>query len=142
MGALYPFSLNQKLTKITEPSAWYADGSQTPWKRAAVPVEMISVLLQYVSKNERLPVKGPAVGLFADQEIRLIKGPLFVGEDYEIEREIVALTGSKRTESYWTKTCVFKPGGSEVLATMLLNLATFKESYAPYREEHAKLYPA
>ena len=40
-----------------------------------------------------MPIKGPAVGLFADQEIRLIRGPLFVGEDYETEREVIALSG-------------------------------------------------
>ena len=141
MGALYPFSLNDKLVKITEPSAWYSSDA-TPWKRAIVPFEMISVLLQHVARQDGLQTRGPAVGLFADQEIRLIKGPLLVGENYEIEREIVALTGSRRTESYWTRTYVYKPGGSEVIATMLLNQATLKESYAPYAAEHAGLYPA
>ncbi|RYG33111.1 MAG: hypothetical protein EON93_10125 [Burkholderiales bacterium] len=141
MGDLYPFSLASKLKKITEPSPWYNTAS-TPWGRAIVPVEMISVLLMYQARQDGLKIRGPAVGLFADQEIRLIKGPLFVGEDYEIEREIVALSGSRRTESYWTRTYVYKPGGSEVIATMLLNQATLKESYAPYAAEHAKLYPA
>ena len=103
---------------------------------------MISVLLQHVARQDGLQIRGPAVGLFADQEIRLIKGPLLVGENYEIEREIVALTGSRRTESYWTRTFVYHPGGSEVIATMLLNQATLKESYAPYASEHASLYPA
>jgi len=141
MGDLYPFSLNQKLAKITEPSPWYA-GADNPWGRAIVPWEMVSVLLQYVAREDKLPVKGPAVGLFADQEIRMIEGPLFVGEDYEIEREIVALSGSRRTESYWTRTFVYRPGTSKVIATMLLNQATLKDSYARYAEEHAALYPA
>ena len=140
MGDLYPFSLNQKLAKITEPSPWYA-GADNPWGRAIVPWEMVSVLLQYVAREDRLSVKGPAVGLFADQEIRMIDGPLFVGEDYEIEREIVALSGSRRTESYWTRTFVYRPGASKVIATMLLNQATLKDSYARYAEEHAALYP-
>ena len=141
MGALYPFSLNDKLRKITEPSPWY-NSANTPWQRAIVPVEMISVLLMHVARQDGLKIRGPAVGLFADQEIRLIKGPLLVGENYEIEREIVALSGSRRTESYWTRTYVYKPGGSEVIATMLLNQATLKDSYAPYAAEHASLYPA
>jgi len=59
------------------------------------------VLFQYRSKDDPLPAKGPAVGLFADQEIRLVKGPLFVDEEYEVEREVVALSGSRRTESAW-----------------------------------------
>ncbi|MEQ1780139.1 MAG: hypothetical protein ABMA14_02180 [Hyphomonadaceae bacterium] len=141
MGDLYPFSLNQKLAKITEPSPWYS-GKDNPWGRPIMPWEMVSVLLQYVARQDGLKIRGPAVGLFADQEIRMIDGPLFVGEDYEIEREIVALSGSRRTESYWTRTFVYRPGESNVIATMLLNQATLKESYAPYAAEHAELYPA
>jgi len=141
MGDLYPFSNNEKLTKITEPSAWYS-GGDNPFGRAIVPFEMISVLLMYTARDSALPIKGPAVGLFADQEIRLIDGPLFIGEDYEIEREIVALTGSRRTESYWTRTSVFRPAGAKPIAAMLLNQATLKDSYAPYAAEHAQLYPA
>ena len=85
---------------------------------------------------------GQAVGLFADQEIRLLQGPLFVGEPYEIEREIVFIGGSKRTESLWIKTTAFHPGSDTPLATMLLNAATFKDSYAPYAAEHQALYGA
>ena len=140
MGDLYPFSLNQKLAKITENSPWYS-GKDTPWGRPIIPFEMVSVLVQYLAREDRLPIKGPAIGLFADLEIRMIDGPLFVGEDYEIEREIVALSGSRRTESYWTRTSIFRPGQSKVIATMLLNQATLRDSYAPYAEERAKLYP-
>jgi len=140
MGALYPFSLAQKLAKITEPSAIYADPAAAPFGRAIIPMEMISVLCQYTARQDRMPIRGPAVGLFADQEIRLIKGPLFVGEAYEIDREIVFLSGSRRTESLWVKTRVYAPGQDEVLATMLLNSATMKESYAPYAVEYAALY--
>ena len=86
-----------------------------------------------------MPVKGPAVGLFADQEIRLMRGPLFVGEDYQTEREVVALSGSRRTESLWVRTTVFASNDVPV-AKMLLNLASIKDSYAPYAEAHARLY--
>ena len=137
MGALYPFSLRQKLERITEPSPWYAGAGGNPFGRAIVPFEMVSVLLNHVGSF--FPVKGPSVGLFADQEIRMVKGPLFVGEPYEIEREVVALGESKRTESMWVLTKVFAPGRDEVLATMLLNSATMKESYAPYAAEAAEL---
>ncbi len=141
MGALYPFSLADKLKKITETSSWYSDGKGSPWGRAIIPFEMISVLLQHVARQDGFKLRGPAIGLFADQEIRLIEGPLFVGEDYEIEREIVALSGSRRTESYWTRTRVYKPSTGALAATMLLNSATLKESYAPYQAEFAQLYP-
>ncbi|WP_374469591.1 hypothetical protein [Phenylobacterium sp.] len=132
MGALYPFSLAQKLAVITESSPWYADPAASPWGRAIIPFEMLSVLLEYTSREAGFPVKGPAVGLFADQEIRLINGPLFVGEEYVLRREIVALAESKRTESYWVKTRVFDSGGTKLVAEMLLNHATLKHSYAGY----------
>lgn len=137
MGALYPFSLTQKLAAITEPSAWYSDAS--PWGRPIIPMEMISVLLQYSSRTGGFPTKGPVVGLFADQEIRLVAGPLFVGQTYEIEREVAALSGSRRTESLWVRTRVYEKGTDGLLATMLLNSASFKESYARYAEELAAL---
>jgi hypothetical protein len=103
---------------------------------------MISVLLNYTSKLDTLLVRGGAVGLFADQEIKLIKGPLLVGEPYEIEREVVALSGSKRTESMWIRTSVYAPGSSDVLATMLLNIASLKESYPNYATELAEIEKA
>lgn len=140
MGDLYPFSLRQKLAVITESSPYYS-GAENPWGRAVIPMEMLSVLFQYRSKEDPLPAKGPAVGLFADQEIRLVKGPLFVDEEYEVEREVVALSGSRRTESAWAKTRVFDRAGA-VVATMLLNMATLKDSYAPYEEEYRRLYGA
>ena len=49
------------------------------------------MLFQYRAREDRLPIRGPAVGLFADQEIRLMRGPLFAGESYVTEREVVAL---------------------------------------------------
>ncbi len=139
MGELYPFSLADKLKVITEPSPYYRNGSDNPWGRPIIPIEMLSVLFQYRSREDRLPVRGPAVGLFADQEIRLSRGPLFVGEDYQTEREVIALSGSRRTESLWVRTTVFASDDLPV-ATMLLNLASIKDSYASYRQEHAELY--
>jgi hypothetical protein len=138
MGDLYPFSLADKLKVITEPSPWYRN-SDNPWGRPIIPIEMLSVLFQYRSKEDRLPMRGPAVGLFADQEIRLARGPLFVGEDYQTEREVIALSGSRRTESLWVRTTVYASGDVPV-ASMLLNLASIKESYAPYSQEHRELY--
>lgn len=131
MGALYPFSLTQKLAAITEPSPWYV-GASNPWGRAIIPTEMVSVLAEYSSHQARFPVKGPAVGLFADQEIRMLDGPLFVGEDYLIRREIAALAQSRRTESYWVRTKIFDATGTTQKAEMLLNHATLKDSYAGY----------
>lgn len=139
MGALYPFSLTEKLARITEPSPYYA-GDATPFGRAIVPMEMISVLMQDTAKGPGFPARGPAVGLFADQEIRLIDGPVFVGEPYAVEREVVFLSGSRRTESLWVRSTLFRDGTEHKVASMLLNLATMKESYAAYAQERAALY--
>jgi hypothetical protein len=137
MGQLYPFTLNHKLAVITEPSPWYtADGGEaSPWGRAIIPVEMISVLTQYTSGLAGFRTKGPAVGLFAGQEIKLIRGPLFVNHPYELEREIIALSESRRTESNWIKTRVYDGETRDLVAEAILNSATLKDSYARYEEE-------
>ncbi len=134
MGHLYPFSLNQKLAVITENSPWYSSGDN-PWGRPIIPLEMVSVLAEYTNRQAAFPVKGPAVGLFADQEIRMIDGPLFVGEEYVIRREIAALSESRRTESYWVRTRIFDKSDTKQVAEMLLNHATLKDSYAGYPKD-------
>jgi hypothetical protein len=139
MGALYPFSLAQKLTRITEPSAFYSSSDHV-WRRPILPIEMVSVLMQYSARENSFKTRGPAVGLFADQEIRLLDGPVLSGEPYDIERQVVALTGSRRTESVWVRSTLYAAGTDRVVAAMLLNLATMKETYAPYAKEHASLY--
>jgi len=137
MGDLYPFSLADKLERITETSPWYSDAGASPWGRPVIPMEMISVLAEYTAHSAGFPVKRPAIGLFADLEIRLIDGPLFVGEDYLIRREIVALAESRRTESYWTRTAIFDARGERQLAEPLLNHAVLKHSYPDYDQERA-----
>ena len=132
MGDLYPFSLRQKLERITEPSPWYAEAGATPWGRAVIPLEMVSVLAEYTNAQARFPVKHPVVGLFADQEIRMVDGPLFVGEDYRVRREVVALSQSKRTESYWVRTRICDAKGQTLKAEVLLNHAVLKHSYEGY----------
>ncbi|MEM6556399.1 MAG: hypothetical protein AAF642_11015 [Pseudomonadota bacterium] len=135
MGALYPFSLTEKLTKITERSSWYDDDSASPWGRAIIPTEMVSVLAEYSSRKAGFPTKGPVIGLFADLEIRYLNGPLLVGEPYLIRREIVALAQGRRTENYWTRTRIFDESGETQVAESLLNHGVLKGSYADYPEE-------
>lgn len=135
MGASYPFSLNEKLAKITEPSPWYSSAEGSPWGKPVIPFEMISVLLEYTAGQAGFHARGPAIGLFAGQEIKLIKGPLFAGHPYELEREIVALSESKRTESNWVRTRAYDGETGDLVAEMILNSATLKNSYARYDEE-------
>ena len=67
----------------------------------------------------------------------MVDGPLFVGEDYVIRREIVALAESRRTESYWVRSKIFDASGTILKAEMLLNHATLKDSYAGYAKADA-----
>ena len=129
MGELYPFTLADKLEHITEPSPWYRDAS--PWGGPIVPTEMVSVLAMATSKQAGFQVRQPSVGLFIDLEIRMLAGPLFVGQPYHLEREIVALSESRRTESYWTLTTVLD-GDDTAVAEVLLHQGVFKDSYPDY----------
>ena len=137
MGDMYPFSLAQKLASITEQHPYYTEEGaiDSPWGRPIIPLEMISVLVQYTSGQARFRAKGPAVGLFAAQEIRMIDGPLFVDHPYLLEREIIALSESRRTESNWILTRVFDAETKTLCAEVILNSATMKNSYARYEEE-------
>lgn len=140
MGDLYPFTLADKLAVITEPSPWYLpDATGSPWGSAVIPLEMVSVLLHHVATSDPWTVRGPTVDLFTDQEVRMVAGPLLVGENYEIEREVIALSGSRRTESVWIRTSVFRPGEREILATMVLSVASLKDSYAAYEDDLRRL---
>ena len=128
-GDLYPFSLEQKLDAITEPSDWYRS-ERNPWGRPILPMEMISVLAH--KPGTEFPVRGPSVGLFLDLEVELVAGPLFVGHDYVLEREVVGLGQSRRTESSWARTDVTDATSGVLVARVLLHSGVFKESYAGY----------
>jgi hypothetical protein len=140
LGDSYPFTLANKLEKITEKCQWYfpEQTEASPWGKAIIPTEMISPLVGHTPNGLPGP-KGPSIGLFADLEIKMIKGPLFVGQEYQLEREVVGLGESARTESMWIKTLIKDPKTGDVLATTLLNSATLKQSYAHYTEDAERL---
>jgi hypothetical protein len=129
-GRLYPFTLAQKLDRITELTPWYHDAAASPWGRAIVPTEMLSVLAH--KSPGHFPVRGPAVGLFIDLEVRYVDGPVFVGRPYRIEHTIVGIGQSRRVESYWTESTVTDAETGVHAATVLLHQGVFKASYAGY----------
>jgi hypothetical protein len=127
-GNLYPFSLADKLRGITEPSPWYVPGEPSPWGRAVVPTEMLSVLAHKVGHH--LPVRGPSVGLFIDLEVKR-HAPVFVDEPYTLTHQVVCRGQSRRVESYWTRTTIVDSGANTV-CTVLLHQGVFKASFAEY----------
>ena len=74
----------------------------------------------------------PSLGLFLDLEVRLLDGPVFVDQAYALEREIVGLGQSRRTESYWTRTTLTDADTGVPVAAVLLHSGVFKESYPGY----------
>jgi hypothetical protein len=131
-GSTYPFSLEDKLARITEAHPWYTEsgGRTSPWGRAIVPMEMISVLAH--KSGPAWPVRTPSIGLFLDLEIRLVEGPMFVDQDYVVERELVGLGQSRRTESYYTRTSLVDADTRRVVAVVVLHTGVFKDSYPGY----------
>ena len=127
-GALYPFTLADKLARITERSSWYDQDGDSPWGEPIVPTEMISVLAHQAGAP--FPVRGPAVGLFIDLEVRFVDGPVFVGRPYEIRRTLVGIGQSRAVESYWTESTVTDVERGIHAATVLLHQGVFKASYA------------
>jgi hypothetical protein len=131
-GPLYPFSLAQKVAQITESHPWYTPdgGRRSPWGRAIVPMEMISVLTNKAGRG--FPVRSPSLGLFLDLEVRMLAGPVFVDQPYLVEREVVGLSQSRRTESYWTRSTIADADTGAEVAAVLLHSGVFKESYPGY----------
>ncbi len=129
-GNLYPFTLRQKLERITERSRWYTDSDDNPWGRPIVPTEMVSVLAH--KGGGHFPVRGPAVGLFIDLEVRFVDGPVFVDQPYRVSHTIVGLGQSRRVESYWTESTLLDADTGAHAATVLLHQGVFKASYAGY----------
>ena len=131
-GAGYPFSLDDKLTRITEPHLWYTaeGGTLSPWRRAVVPMEMISVLAHKAGPS--WPVRTPSLGLFLDLEVRIVDGPVFVDQEYDLDHEIVGLGQSRRTESYWTRSTLTDASTGRATAVVLLHSGVFKDSFPEY----------
>ncbi len=140
LGKNYPFTLAQKLKKITELCDWYCEATseKTPWGAPIIPFEMVNPFVRHTPDG--LPsAKGPSIGLFADLEVKMINGPLLVDQEYLLDREVVGLGESRRTESMWIKTNIRSIKTEEVIATTLLNTATLKDSYEPYESEAKRI---
>lgn len=133
-GDLYPFTLAQKLDGITETVAWFTTeaGPSSPWGAPVVPIEMLSVLTGSGSRHSGFVARQPSLGLFVDLEVQLLGRPVLVGHEYRVEREIVAMAESRRTESYWTSSTLVDVDDNQPTANVLLHQGVFKDSYPDY----------
>lgn len=133
-GDMYPFTLARKLETITESLTWHdpTQGASTPWGAAAVPMEMFSVLTGTGSRGSGFKVRQPSVGLFIDLQVRVMGIPVLAGREYRVEREIIALAQSRRTESYWTRNLLIDVAADAPTAEVLLHNGVFKDSYPDY----------
>jgi hypothetical protein len=133
-GALYPFTLRQKLAIITESLTWHDPevGTASPWGAAVVPMEMLSVLVHSGSLDSGFEVRQPSVGLFIDLEVRALGHPVLIDRRYRVSREIVALSESRRTESFWTRCTLIDDETDEPTAEVLVHSGVLKDSYPGY----------
>ena len=60
---------------------------------------------------------------------------MFVDQEYVLDRQVVGLGQSRRTESYWTRTRVTDADTGRLAAVVLLHNGVFKESYPGYPAE-------
>ncbi|HEV2370459.1 MAG TPA: hypothetical protein VGR90_11335 [Acidimicrobiales bacterium] len=97
---------------------WYTGPS--PW---GGPIAHPSALVQLL--RNRGPEFGPhtaeAVGLFGAIEIRHLRGPVFLDQEYEVEGEVVAVGASPKTEYLWYDTRALDGDGRPV-ASMRMQL--------------------
>jgi len=133
-GDLYPFTLRQKLNSITESLNWHDPdaGQDSPWGQAIVPIEMLSVLANAHNRASGFTVRQPSVGLFIDLQVSMLGTPVLVDKQYRVDREIVALAQSRRTESYWIRSILVDVATEVPTAEVLLHSGVFKDSYPNY----------
>ena len=57
---------------------------------------------------------------------------MFVDQPYTVEREVLGLSESRRTESYWTRTILSDVDSGRPVVAVVLHSGVFKESYPGY----------
>ena len=65
----------------------------------------------------------------------MVQGPIVAARDYELNKTIIGLSQSRRTESYWTETTITDPETRDLVAVVVLHQGVFKQSYAGYPQD-------
>jgi len=136
IDGLFPFTVEDKLEIITEYSPWYAKefGVTSPWGRPIVTLEGLNqiMLIPKTKFNAQPILEITPVELFGGCEVRIVNGPVFMEEDYDAYREIIAYGETPKAEFNWTRTTLCKKNTSEVVAEMLLQSLQLKVSIPGY----------
>jgi len=152
IGPLFPFTHNEKLSIITEFHPWFSKeaGHSSPWGRSILPPESLNQILLGVCGSsegaswpnaadqwllEEMNGRTP-VALFGGCEVVLHKGPVFVGQEYEVTRELVGKGETPRAEFNWVRS-VLRLKGS-IVAEMTLQTMMLKSSFDGYEQLRAK----
>lgn len=155
VGPLFPFTLNQKLEIITEFHPWFTEegGQLSPWGRAVLPPEALNqIMLGLAGSHE--PAQWPEapedswfreacggrtpVGLFGGCEVIMHSGPVFVGEDYQITRELLGKGETPRAEFRWVRTLLSQAKTGKLVAEMSLQEMMLKASFEGYEGLRAR----
>lgn len=150
--ALFPFTLKEKLECITENHPWFTqeEGPASPWGRSILPPECLNAVMlggYGVHEWPKVPAdewltdaitgRSP-VGLFGGCEVILHNGPVFVGEQYELTRELVGKGETPRAEFSWTRTYLTEKTSGKLVAEMMLQNMSMKGTFEGYEELRAK----
>jgi hypothetical protein len=119
-----------RIEALTEPLAWYTGPS--PWGGPVLNPGL--VVHAMVAIQQRMPVR-KAVGLYGAIEIAHVRGPVFANHDYEVTGEILAVGTTPKTEYVWFESRMRDAGGTEDVASMLMQLRFMKDSSPLWAEE-------
>ena len=122
----FPYTLQEKLAIVTEPHEWFKPDGASPWGRPILPPETIHSIMFPQGIRGAHPA---AVGLLGGCELRLRDGPVRVGEQYELDTEILAIGETPRTEFYWTKSTLYRTSTGAVVGEHLLQSMSLKGSF-------------
>ena len=112
-----------RIEALTEPLDWYTGAS--PWGGPVLNPGL--VVHAMVAIQRRMPVRN-AVGLYGAIEIAHLRGPVFANHDYEVTGEILAVGTTPKTEYVWFESRIRDAGGTEEVASMLMQLRFMKDS--------------
>ncbi len=123
---------------MTEPLDWYT--SSSPWGGPiAAPSTVVNLLYADLIAGLRAAM-GKHVGLFGAIEIRFLNGPVFLGCEYRVTGEVVALSQTPKTAVLWFDSRALDEADRPV-ADMRMMLRQMKQSSPRYSDAQATSAP-